>query len=310
MYYIRHYSYTSKNPHLKEFLENRFGIPCKKYEHGIDQRCFSYHFDVPENHPQFREIEPYLPTPTPIIPREISNRDNDCISVLYYPEYSEQEFLEAKWLTVRSSYSKVSPEDTPNLTARTYACLARVTTRGISLMRHEVCVSGSFALKKPIKWGNRFFASANGMGEDVLFCNSNARTAMEEAGLTGVEYESVQRKSTGKEMEDIFYLKAKNILADVAIVPISDMDTYICDQCGMHMVGYRNLRGQFGIRADMINDSVDFYRTLPLFSPGLEDPSSIFGNDRFIVSQRFYQLVKERKMDRALWFEPISLVFP
>lgn len=305
MYYIRHYVCFASNTHLVEFLKDNFGILCLTVRSNPTNTRFSYSFEVPENHPRFTDLEPYLPEPSPPGFDSLTDPNADITLLNYIPQYSNQELQSAKWLVVRSSFSKVYPENASDLSKS--FCLSRVTKNGLTIMRH--ChILGNYIVKKPVKWGKRFFAAALPGGEHEVFCNLEARNVMERAGLRGVEYEEVRKSGTGVAEENLYYLKAQNTLVNGAIVPISDMDTYTCDQCGMHMLGYRNTRGQFGIRANLIDDSVDFYRTLPLFSPTVTDPSLIEGSSRFIVSRRFYQLVKELKMDRALWFEPISLV--
>lgn len=304
MYYIRYYNCFSISTHLVDILKDEFDIYADVTA-SVTNDYYNYSFKVSENHPQFAEIEPYLPDPHPEEFDPHADPATDSVFLFHVPIYDSQELQAANWLSVSSSFSKVTTVNSMTLVKG--LCVSRVTKRGIKMMRHSYVV-GKHIVKNPVKWGNRFFATSLDTGGCELFCNFEAKNAMERAGLKGVEYEVVYKTATGVEMDNMFYMKAQNTLPNGAIVPVLDMDTYTCEQCGMHMLGYRNARGQFGIQADLIDDSLDFHISLPLFSGSVKDPSWISGSSRFIVSQRFYQLVKNLKMDRALIFEPISLV--
>lgn len=306
MHYIRHYYHSgSRDPNFDKFLEECFNIPCEKRMHADNNTRFTYLFDVPENHPRFEELLPYLPIPTSCDKKIVYDENTELVLLTHYPQYSEQEYKDAQWLSVRSCFSKVFPENLRDVTKGT--CTAYQTSKGYSAMRHTYLI-GNYLVKKPVKWGKRFFAAGAYVSEYDLFCSQEARKIMELSGLNGVEYEPVRKKSTGEEFSDIYRLNVLNVLPDRAIIPISDMDTYICDQCGMRMLGYRDCRGQYGIQRDSVSNNLDFYITQPLFTANATAAFPVNGFSKLIVSQRFYRLVLENKMDRSLIFEPISIV--
>lgn len=304
MYYIRHYYISgSKDPNFKNFLESKFSIPCDSYNYPDGTYC--YNFDLPENHPLFPIIEPQLPKPTPQ-GAEPWKTGEEYVSISYYPQYTEQEFQNAKWYTMRSSFSKVWDEASRD-TVRKATCSDGITVDYFK-GRHNY-IFGDFMVDRAVKWGNHFFASSVAFGEEQIFCSSTTKSIMEEAGIRGIEFQSVRKPHTGKTIEDLFYMNVLNTIPDGAVVAGEEMDSFTCI-CGMHMLGYHNTRGTFRINAQSFDQSLDFVRTLPLF---VTDSTKFHegktgGGDRLLVSRRFYEFVKTRKMDRALWFEPVEII--
>lgn len=301
MHYIRHYNIqNAADTSLVDLLCSRFNIFCENIQPTHTGERYSFNFEVSENHPRFDEIECILPKVF------INGRDYDAsdldsrkVYVIYYPVYSEDEYDAAKWLSVRSSFSKIIPRD-ENAVIQYSCCLGKGKPVSTNSMHRNII--NALPVKKFSSWGKRSFASLF-YDEHELFCNKQTRDILMEARINGINF--VSAYSNGTKGNDIYSMHADLYVPNEAIVPESDMDVCKCPICNMSMLAYNNTRGTFAIKASLLDDNVDFYKTLPMFLAAVNKGG---GFSRTIISQKLYRFIKDNKMDRALYFTPLSTV--
>lgn len=300
MYYIRHYSIDPMDTELKRILDEQYHISCSVF---LDRVMI---FDVPENHPQIEELDKILPLSTPdeLLQELLRSKkyDNPTVSISYHPQYLEEECLTAKWLSVRSIFDKVDPVNCE--TINTCQCYVCTNKWGIPMGRHTIQAE-PYVIKKDIKWRRHCFASPT-INMFRLFCNDTAKTVLTAEGMTGIQFESVFKKSTGLPAEDIYQLKAVYTIANGGIVPLANMEMFVCEQCRMKML-YSHMRGRYGIIPGSVSDAVDFYETLPMFL-GPVAGEELSATSQYIISQRMHQVLQKNKMDRGLVFVPLDEV--
>lgn len=301
MHYSWHYSFMgSRIEELKKLLEQKYNIKTQDSLNFDGNGLFSIAFDVEETHPQFAEIIKMISQDTwddgdlPIESNGVK---------LHFPVYSEEEYLTAKWLAVRSSFSKVIPENADHLCIK--SCIFGKDKHGYLRARHKSEV-GEYIIKSPVKWRRNHFASSS-TGEQRLFCDDSARNILEQSHISGIEFRPVIRKSTKQPMEDIYQLVNTYTIPDHGIVGLDYTTEYVCPQCGMHMLCWSDDRFRFGIRAGSIPEGQDFCCTLPLFI-GREPDKTYGAISLTLISQKMYRVLKDNMLDRSLWFEPIDII--
>lgn len=299
MHYIWHYSIAGKELQpLKDRLEKEYRIPCKAFYTPADNRLHTIFFDIEETHSRFHEILSFLPPPN-----ISSSTQEGFVIIQYYPVYSEEEYLSAKWLSVRSSFSKVIPENEDALTK--LQCIYGQSEFGYSLYRHAD-EAGTYIVKSPVKWGRNHLASSVS-SEYRLFCDDTARNILQQHCIKGIDFRPVIKKSSGKPIENLHQMENVFTVPDSGIVGLEYTSEAICDRCGMKMIHFHDPRYRYAIRADSIPAEVDFARTPPLFALCYSEELSA-GYYRTLISQKLYRVLKENMLDRSLWFIPIDVV--
>lgn len=305
MYYIRHYIiFSSKEFCICNTLEKDFNIHCKVNK-GLFSEGLSYTFDIPENHPMIDRLEHILPEET------ISNASTDVPSgkdthgdtvlVVYYPVYSEEEYCNAKWLSIRSCFSKVHAENQESV-YRTECILNEPNFRS-PIGRHRTH-NAPYLIKTAVKWGRNFIASS--LDEHVLFCNDRARKIFEREKLVGLKYSPVIDKSSGKSVANLYQLSSVYTTLDTDIIPLQDSVPFVCDQCGMRMILLKSTKGRYGVLEGALSGNVDFYQTPPMIA-GNSPKGAVGGHSEFIISQRMYQVMRANKIDRNVIFTPLDI---
>ena len=256
------------------------------------ERIWSMVVDIKETHADF-----------PKVMELITTEPDKHLDVLHFPEYTEKELTSALWMAVRSSFSKVIPENATSILIRDCALPLEYSDRPRWQHRSEC---GGYVVKKPIKWGKHGFASSI-TGEDYLFCSDLARNILENNGIKGIEFYTVLKQSSGKPMENLHQMTAFHKMRDSGIVGIRHTKDYFCPVCGMKMLISTDDRYQYAVKEDAIPSDVDFCRTLPLFL-GQQRTSLCDATGRTLISQKMYRAIKENHLERSLWFTPIEVL--
>ena len=301
MHYRWHYGLMgTRTGELKDILEQNYHI--KTYFSPLSNRSRSCQivFDLEETHPQFEEIVNAIAQDT----WDDSDYPAEGNGVrVYIPVYSEEEYLSSKWLTVRSSFSKVYVTNEDQLCHK--ACIFGKDKFGHLRGRH-VFEAGGCVVKSPVKWGRTRFASSM-TNESRLFCDDAARSILEQHQISGIEFLQVIKKSTKQPMDDIHQLINTFTVPNGGIVGLDYTTDYVCSECGMNMLCWSDQRFKFGIRSGSIPEGLDFCRTLPLFL-GSEPDKTYGAHALTLISQKMYRTLKDNMLDRSLWFEPVDII--
>lgn len=297
MHYIWHYNIMGVRAlDLKQKLETSYGIHCEETYNIEKTTLVAIHFDIEETHPHFQKIVQFISASDW---GERYNSEFNKNPTCYFPVYSDEEFLSAKWLAIRSSFSKVLLEALEG--HHTPTCIFGKDKWGYDLGRH-IINEGSYTLKSPIKWNRNHFASED---EHTLFCDDLARAVLEKNDISGIRFRPVKKSSTGLPMENIHHLTHTFTVPNGCIVGLRYTEEYVCPQCGMNMILKTDPRYRWALRAGSIPEELDYCRTLPMFTFAEYKHSA---HDYPLVSQKLYRLLKEYSLDRSLWFEPIDVV--
>ena len=294
MHYTWHYNIIGSNLYKlhTELLEYHNLSIEPFYRPGSDD-LVAVVVDVEETHIHFQDIIALLG----------GSENTGYTTVMHFPKYTEAEMLSAQWLSVRSSYSKVIPENEFEIT--NYYCSNGTDSAGNIHWQHKD-ESGMYVVKKGVKWGRQHFASSI-TGEQYLFCSDSARSILLENGIGAIEFCPVLHKSSQAPVDNLYQMISTYTIPDGAIVGVQYSQEVICSQCGMHMIQSKDDRCRYAIRNGMIPENIDYCTTLPLFL-GQQEGSPCDAFRRVLISQKLYRVLKRKKIDRALWFEPIDVV--
>lgn len=228
--------------------------------------------------------------------KDILLRNN--ISFVSKTEYSQEELLAAKWLTVRSQWRNGYPQPEPTFGYRT-----------ISYSDKEFCPQcGSgleqvnpFRMKKSPAWGTRHFMMLNWI-DDELFVDDVVKTSLEGSELSGYVIRNVLNKQGTSQLPGVYQLGVQNILPNGIIWDRSSIDRIdVCSSCGLskyHPTGI----GMLAYRAEVFDNAPDIIKTSELFGWGKA------ASRRVVISSKVYRFITQHNLGRGLVFEPIEVV--
>ena len=299
MHYNRHYIiYLFDKQNIDRILADEYKINVA-VEFSPYTNLYDMVFDIPENHPQFDELEKLL-SPENLPCDKVMGKYKESRMILYSAIYSEKERLSAEWLEIASSFMRVQ-EFSESYRGE---CFKLEHTDGFKEYYHSI-FEGPF-VASGIKWRQKFFASTE-TDQELLFCSEDAKNILTQNNIVGIEYDPVFKKS-GEQREDIYRIGSKHIIPEEAIVGLENTINLNCPVCGMKMITLEEC-SRYGIKGGILDKNIDFYNTMPMIAhsiaSGIRD---LRGDVKTIISQRLYRIIKENKMDRALIFTPLETV--
>lgn len=296
MHYRLHYSFSGfEAATLSQMLEENFGVQCRTVSGSKLGRRDLYSVDIEETHPSFDEI--YL-----ILSESKSsyNRSLEFGPLIYYPEYTTEEYLSAEWLDLRSSFAKVFPVNQAVLMK--HDCVYSVDRRGNPKAMHKR-ESGSYIVRSAVKWGRNHFASST-TGEGWLCCDDKAQQVIQSYGFRGIDFQPVLKSSTMEPMANIHQLVVDTTVSNKGVIGKSQFENRTCEMCGMNVLVALDTRFRFSLLTEFIPQEVDAFRTPPMFTClGTKGDC----RSKLLISQRMYRAIKDHMLDRNIWVEPIDI---
>lgn len=263
---------TWKNTQLIEFL-NKHNIEYKK---GANQLWikFSICSLSPEAEFCLKELEKV-------------NIRKDYTTV----EFSSKELLEAEFLMMRPKRQSI---DIENEDAFQYGC-KWISRWGHEFMRHEEQVK-ELVVKKvpPMKKNNAFWCESTGFS--IIFADIRIRELAEENSLMGIEFKNIFLKN-GKCSDEFFQMTSSNILKKECIAWGYGEKIEHCTKCGKEQYVIDNA-WQLHLDFSKIEKQSDLYVTESIFGEGIARPI-------YVISQKFYRLLVENKLNRSVTFYPV-----
>lgn len=307
MYYKRHYSLWGypNIPELKEMLEKKYRIACTLLNSGF------LIFDIADNAAIFPEIERRLPplTTDEEMERLLAQDDRSPRArVQYNPVFSEKELLAAEWLEFRAISLKVDPQNDETLWKTFCVPPGAVAKPGMCVMGRHLVIDEPFALEHPVKLRPSQFFCTSVVFQQTIFCSALAKEFLEAENLHGITYLPVMKRGGKAVCDDLFQLDAATIPAE-ALVPLQYMKQRCCEFCGMPLLTPLDGRERFGIDQRFLDSSVDIYKTPPMFS-GTNVKIPYACKERFLISAKFYRVLKQKRMTRGLKFKPLPSALP
>lgn len=263
---------TWKNVQLIEFL-NKHNI---EYKEGSNQSWikFSICSSLPEAEFYLKELEKV-------------NIKGDYTTV----EFTSKELLEAEFLMMRPNRQSI---DIENEGAFQYGC-RWISKSGHEFMRHEEQVK-ELVVKKvpPMKKNNAFWCESTGFS--IIFADKRIQKLAEENSLTGIEFKNVFLQN-GKCSDEFFQMTSSNVLKKEGIVWGYGEKIENCSRCGKEQYVIDNA-WQLHLDFSKIEKQSDLYVTESIFGEGIARPI-------YVISQKFYRILVENKLNRSITFYPV-----
>lgn len=212
--------------------------------------------------------------------------------------FSAAELNNAEWLQVRSKwhYGYPQPEGTFNDETFTYNRESFCRKCGAGLIQKN-----PFLIKKPPKWGKRFFMQLNWI-EDELFTNSIGKALLETSSLTGFRFRDVLNSSNKTICDGVYQLDITSVLPPSVVENQSYIDdVQKCPCCGSYKYHPTGI-GMLALYRDALSGAPDIVKTAENFGWGCGASHII------LVRNRVYRAIMDHHIESSLIFEPILLV--
>lgn len=277
---IRYCTVYSKQ--LVKLLED-YQVPYSRSDGELRENGFDYlMYTISERHPQFALLsEQFHGLPQ--------------VSILESVRYSEQERLQAEWLTVRAITAKVElcREE------ETFACSGYYQQGDKA--HHRVLTGAPFYLTGPLRHSRHqnFFCSDEATDHHI-FCTERARQVLESAEAE-INFARVLYDSTGDPVADLYYLAFRKTLPAEAVVSDNCPEEYLCPCCGQRT--FFPPIDPLKVKGKDLAGCRNACKTAEIFSSG-----GNFAYPLNLISQALYRLLKENMLLRGLEFAPVEIV--
>ena len=273
---------TEYSEQLVRLLEEH-QVPFTRSGEELRQNGFDFlMYTVSERHPQFALL---------------SERFNGLpqVSILESVHYSEQERLQAEWLTVRAITAKVElcREE------ETFACSGYYQQGDKA--RHRVLTGAPFYVAGSLRHSRHqnFFCSDEATDHHI-FCTERARRVLESAEAE-INFANVLYDATGDPVADLYYLAFRKTLPAEAVVPDNCPEEYLCPCCGRRT--FFPPIYPLKVRGEALAGCRNACKTAEIFSSG-----GNFAYPLNLISQALYRFLKENALLRGLEFVPVEIV--
>lgn len=210
--------------------------------------------------------------------------------------YSSSEYKDAKWLWVMPKRNSI---DIVNEEAFRYFC-ERENAWGEKLMTH-VEQTGNITIRKVpnLSTSTAFWASTTGFAE--LYTDYRVKKIAQINDLKGLELLEVKLRN-GSYSDKIYQMMTRDRLRREVIGKGYGEKIIKCPVCGKEQYG---IDSSYQLRMDLnkVSEERDFYMTEDIFGEG-------FAHPLYVISQRFYRILKENKLVGGVNFNPVANVDP
>lgn len=208
--------------------------------------------------------------------------------------YSTKEINNAPfiWITPKKQIIDIVNEEK----AYYFSC-RRVVMDGTTRSRHQRQIQPFMISKEPsTKTQTAFWTSSTGFSE--VFADKRVKEIVEFSNLQGVEFrETILRN--GSHSNNIFQLTTCNKISSDYIVFGKGEEEIICPMCGKKQYALNNIY-QLHLNLDIDKFTEDLYITEDIFGSGIPYPI-------YLISQRFYQLLKKHKLNSNMHCDPVII---
>lgn len=232
-------------------------------------------FNITKNFEQFECISSLL-TSTPLI----------------FKEFDKKDLEEANFLQIIPQMQKVHIE---NLDNSFYSSCKIVDEFGLKRTYHKQQV-GNIAISKMSKDTCYFYSVDTGFSE--IFVKSEVAQMVAENDIKGVSFRPVIE--SGKERNDLYQLWAEKELQFENMKFDGSEKFANCPLCSKYKSVIVENDYQLHLNLCENELDLDFYMTSALFGEGIP-------YRYYLISQKFYQLLKNEKLDKKVKFVPIVL---
>lgn len=272
----KYYYYVSANSRLIEFL---------------DANCIRYKID--ESKITTTKVIFSLWSSSANTPALVENLASLCRrDPIITLEFSEAELEQSKFLVVKPKKQKIEITNAKDSFA--HSC-EMVDSFGITRVEHEWQIGTLAIAKEPsMKTNTALWASDSGFAE--IFADSRVYELVASNALSGIKFEKVLLKD-GTYSNKIYQMTSQHLIQQETISLGHGEKVQKCPLCGKEQF-YIDSSYQLHLNdIETLLDS-DFYSTDRIFGDGIAEPF-------YIISQRFYQLLKKNNLARSVSFSPV-----
>lgn len=211
---------------------------------------------------------------------------------LVFASYTASEINNAKLLVMtpkRQCIDIVNDE-----AAYEYFC-KWTTSMGVEKVKHEKQV-GTFAIgKEPsTKTSTAFWTEDTGFAE--VFTDRRVYELVKEHSLNGILFEKVMNRK-GIYSENIFQVKSDSLITRESIDLGHGEKKVVCHICGKEQFDIDDIY-QLHLNLSKLGGESDLYMTERIWGGGIAYPL-------YVISQRFYQLLKQNKLAGGITVSPV-----
>lgn len=279
---VKHHYFFRMDSPFEEILNllEKFEIPYDT-DKTIDGNICAFSFDIYEDDSGWLEFKKKI--------SELINITGEPVFPISSNIFDDSELADAQWLSVRSMFNKLYLYNKEQSCQLTYCDCQQIQIN-------------EFRLKEVIKWGrNHIFSPFN--AQDELFVDDYAKNILSMSDLKGYEYWKVKKSFTNVYIPNVYQLKTSCYLPMNSVVVQRDdiEDNDVCPKCGRHRYIVKFLY-VLKIKKDRLIDiPCDILRTSDTFGYG-------FGQSYLLITNRFYQILKENNLTRNLEIQPVKLI--
>ena len=211
---------------------------------------------------------------------------------LRFAEYSSSEYSNAKLLIMRPKKQQIGIINEND--AFRYSC-KWINSIGETVVRHEKQIGVLSIDKEPsISSTTAFWCEDSGFF--IIFASKHFVDLSIQNHLTGIVFRDVMLKN-GERSKNLFQISSDNTINRDCIGTGYGEIVEVCPHCGAEQY-FIDEAHQLHLDYSKIQTQSDLYLTEQIFGQG--DPYSLY-----LISQRFYQLLKQAKLDAHVAFSPV-----
>lgn len=207
-------------------------------------------------------------------------------------DYTSSEIESSKWLwitPVKQCIDIINSDE-----AYAFSC-QRICLDGDIRVKHKY-QKNLFAIAKEPPMGKQIAFWAESTGFSELFTDYRVRKLIEENSLVGIDLKNVMLKN-GNYSDKLFQVTSHNIIDLRSISKGHGEKTICCELCGRERLSI-DTSYQLYMDCSVIDKGIDVAVTDRIFGEGIAYPL-------YIISQRFYQLLKKEKIARGITVSPV-----
>lgn len=217
----------------------------------------------------------------------------NVLNPIVFAEYSSADYLKAKllWMTPKKQCIEIMNEEN----AYRYSCEWTTILGGTRIMHEEQIAEFVIEKEPSMKTQTAFWCESTGFAE--IFTDYRVLEMVKNNSLMGIEFNKVLLRN-GSYSEKLFQLSTQNILERECVCSGYGEKIEVCPICGKEQYCI-NSAYQLHLDFSKIKKQSDLYITEKMFGEGISYPI-------YIISQKFYQLLKENKLAGNVTFSPVE----
>lgn len=211
---------------------------------------------------------------------------------LTFLEFTKKDFEQAKFMVIRSKNQTI---DIINGKSAYITSCEWIDLQG-HIRANHICSIGTICIEKepPIKSNTALWLHSTGFS--VFFADYRVRDMVIANNLSGVEFKEIFKKD-GTVSDKLYHMTTNHVVPTEVVGFGHGEKISKCPLCGKERY-FGGTAYQLHLDCSKISTEIDFYRTESIWGEEITEP-------KYIISQRFYRLLKENGLAGKVVFEPV-----